>query len=85
MILMLIGLTIMTIGMGRAIVENRFQVKLHFIGLADIVGTIFVLFGLIIEKIADFELILSLLFLMIWSPYLTHMIMKAYISRMGKR
>ncbi|RKX53368.1 MAG: hypothetical protein DRP30_04645 [Thermotoga sp.] len=85
MISIIIGVSIMTVGMIRATFERRFQVKLHFVGLSDVVGTTLVIIGLIWEKMADLELLLALVFLVIWSPYLTHMLMKAYLSKVGKR
>ena len=79
-----IGGALMVIGSFFSALENRFLVKLHKIGVSDTTGTILVMLGIALRNFEVPKTLLTLLFILIWNPVVTHAISKLYVSRLRR-
>ncbi len=79
-----IGIIVMISGSAIGIFEKRFLVKLHKISAADFVGLSLVLMGMALNGFETVKSLLTLVFLAVWSPSITHTLAKTYVNRMRK-
>ncbi len=76
-----IGIILMIVGTLMSALEKKFLVKLHRMGTSDLSGSAMILIGIAIENFGTIKCLLSLAFLAIWAPVITHTFAKAYSSR----
>ncbi len=79
-----IGGALMVMGSFLSVFEKRFLVKLHKIGVSDAAGTILVMLGIAMGNFEVPKTLLTLLFILIWNPVVTHAISKLYVSRLRR-
>mgnify|MGYP000076498399 CR=1 FL=1 len=84
MMLFWIGFSLMIIGTILSFKERDFFLKLHFIGISDTVGAVLIILHLIFKGWDVFKLILMMVLVLIWSPFLSHVLARTYV-RMGKK
>jgi multisubunit Na+/H+ antiporter MnhG subunit len=84
MILIITGLVFMLVGTIMARIQPKFQNALHYLGISDTAGSIIFLVGLITENFEPLKVLVAIIAILIWNPYVTHFIMKAYLSRVKK-
>lgn len=78
------GIIVMIFGSAAGIFEKRFLVKLHKISAADFVGLSLILMGMALNGFEIVKSLLTLIFLAVWSPSMTHTLAKTYVNRMRK-
>ena len=83
-ILIWAGGVLMVIGSFFSALEKRFLVKLHKIGVSDTAGAILVMLGISLRNFEVPKTLLTLLFILIWNPVVTHAISKLYVSRLRR-
>ncbi len=79
-----IGFFLMLTGTILSFKERDFLLKLHFIGISDTVGAILIILHLIAKGWDIPKLVLMMILILIWSPFLSHVLAKTYV-RMGKK
>ncbi|PLV59845.1 monovalent cation/H(+) antiporter subunit G [Thermotoga sp. KOL6] len=70
-----IGMTLMCIGTLFAILKKDFYLKIHFVGISDTIGSIFVVLNFP-EDLS--RTILMIILLLIWGPFISHVIARMY-------
>ena len=83
-ILIAVGIIVMIFGSALGIFEKRFLVKLHKISAGDFVGLSLILVGMAVNGFEIVKSLLSLIFLAIWSPSITHTLAKTFVNRMRR-
>jgi multisubunit Na+/H+ antiporter MnhG subunit len=78
------GLGLMMAGTSLAIFEKGFLGKLHRMGASDFSGAALVFIGIVLNGVEPLKTLLSLVFLSIWSPMITHTLAKLYVSRVKR-
>jgi len=84
MILFWIGFSLMIVGTIISFKEKDFFLKLHFIGISDTVGSILIILHLIFKGWDISRLILMVILILIWSPFLSHVLARTY-ARTGRK
>lgn len=79
------GLILMIIGTFRALLVKNFPSRLHYISLSDTAGSALILIALTITGPFSLKIFIALIFLIIWMPYITHIFIKAYLSKQVKK
>ncbi len=84
MILIWTGLILMIAGSAFAVIKRGFLNKLHMMGVSDVSGASLILIGLMIEGFEPGRIFIALVFLLVWVPLTTHVISKAFVSRVKR-
>ena len=83
-VLIYIGLSLMLASTTLSLFEKNFMKRLHYLSSSDVSGALIVMIGITLGGFGVSRVILSMIFLSIWSPVITHMISKAYIKRLKR-
>ncbi len=78
------GLLMMILGSISALMTRGFLKKIHRMGVSDVAGAVLVLIGMMSEGFEPLKAILSILSVLIWVPLSSHVISKAFVSRVGR-
>ncbi len=84
MTLVYVGLFMMILGTLKTLLTSEFRMKLHFIGISDVVGVVLVTIGLMMKGFEIEKLAVGLIFTIVWIPLITHALARAYISRLRR-
>ncbi|MDK2786633.1 MAG: multicomponent Na+:H+ antiporter subunit [Thermotoga sp.] len=70
-----IGVVLMCLGTFFALIKRDFYLKIHFIGISDTVGSLFVVLNFW-EDIS--RTVLMMVILLVWGPFISHVIARMY-------
>ena len=79
-----IGFFLMIAGTLLSFKEKDFLLKLHFIGISDTVGAVFVILHLVFKNWDVLKSIVMVILILLWGPFLSHVLARSYV-RTGKK
>ncbi|MCD6551533.1 monovalent cation/H(+) antiporter subunit G [Thermotoga sp.] len=70
-----VGVVLMCLGTFLTLIKKDFYLKMHFIGISDTVGSIFVVLNFWEDASRT---VLMIVILLVWGPFISHVIARMY-------